>query len=580
MIDRPVAGEAPAPAGAAAPVETGPPPFPLALATEIARSFSRAVKAHQLYLPNNPMRAKADESLRLAFEMLWRHTDRIVLEIGETEFRCYGQRVFEEPEKTSESIPWTFYKDGVRELEMRRGFERSDLQLLLDLLKRVRTASPEDDDLLTLLWEEEFAHLEYRYIEAGGGELAFEPIVTGEQPVQFAQPASMTDLSPERLKSSAPAGGIVRMDDFDSTLYFLEEREIEYLRAEIAREFSTDLRPSIAAALLDTFEQHADPTAREEIGGILEHLLIVLLSSSSVKAAAYLLRELGVTLGRTSSLQEPLRRKLEELPERLSEPAALTQLLETVDLIPLSPPQVDLPELFGLLRPAALETVFLFLTRTQNQSLRTLLEGAADRLASLYTAELVRLIKSPEPGVALEAIQRAGAMKAAVAVPALAQVATDGITVQMRLAAALALADIGSPGALQALDRTLDDAERDIRVAAARALAARGYRAALPRVERALRGKTLKDSNLQEKLAFYEAYGALAGDAAVPYLDQVLNGRSALGRREDAELRACAAAGLGKVPGPKALQALERASTDRDVLVRNAVSRAMREGIR
>lgn len=570
-----------APAGTAPPQEADEkPPFPLALATEVARSFSRAVKAHQLYLPNNPMRAKADESLRLAFEMLWRHTDLLTFEIGETEFRCFGQRVFEEPEKTSESIAWTFYKDGVRELEMRRGFERSDLQLLLDLLQRVRTASPDDDDLLTLLWEEEFANLEYRYIEAGGGELAFDPIVTGEQPVQYEPPAGMADLTPERLKSSAPAGGIVSMADFDSTLYFLEEREIEYLRSEIAREFSTDLRPSIAAALLDTFEQQPDGTAREEIAGILEHLLIVLLSSSSVKASAYLLREMAVTAQRTANLQEPLRRKLEDLPERLSEPAALTQLLETVDLMPLSPPQVDLPELFGLLRPAALETVFLFLTRTQNPSLRTLLEGAADRLASMYTSELVRLIRSPDPGVALEAIQRAAAMKAAVAVPALAQVSNDGITAQMRLAAAIALADIGSPGALQALERTLEDSERDIRVAAARALAARGYRAALPRVERAIRGRTLRDSNLQEKLAFYEAYGTLAGDAGVQFLDQILNGRSAIGRREDAELRACAAAGLGRIPSQKALQALERASTDRDVLVRNAVARAMREGTR
>jgi len=554
------------------------PPFPLALATEVARSFSRAVKAHQLYLPNNPMRAKADESLRLSFEMLWRHTDRVTFEIGETEFRCFGQRVFEEPAKTSESIAWTFYKDGVRELEMRRGFERSDLQLLLDLLQRVRTASPDDDDLLTLLWEEEFANLEYRYIEAGGGEFAYDPIVTGEQPVQYEPPANMADLTPERLKSSAPAGGIVSMADFDSTLYFLEEKEIEYLRTEIAREFSTDLRPSIAAALLDTFEQQTEATPREEIAGLLEQLLIVLLTTSSVKASAYLLREMAVTAQRAPALQEQLRRKLEDLPERLSEPAALTQLLETVDLMPLSPPQVDLPELFGLLRPAALETVFLFLTRTENPSLRTLLEGAADRLAGLYTSELVRLIRSPEPAVALEAIQRAGAMKATVAVPALAQVSNDGITAQMRLAAALALADIGSPGALQALERTLDDSERDIRVAAARALSARGYRAALPRVERALRGKTLRDSNLQEKLAFYEAYGTLAGDAGIPFLDQILNGRSAIGRREDAELRACAAAGLGRIPSQKALQALERASTDRDVLVRNAVARAMREG--
>jgi len=37
------------------------PTFPLSLATEVLRSFGRAVKAQQLYLPNNPMHAKASE---------------------------------------------------------------------------------------------------------------------------------------------------------------------------------------------------------------------------------------------------------------------------------------------------------------------------------------------------------------------------------------------------------------------------------------------------------------------------------------------------------------------------------------
>jgi hypothetical protein len=554
------------------------PAVPIAFVSEVARSFSRAVKAHQLYLPNNPMRAKADEALRHAFDILWRHTDRVVLEVGETEFRCAGQKVFEEPEKTSESLPWTFYKDGVRELVMRKGFERSDLNVLLELLQRVRsTSSKDDDDLLTLMWEEEFANLEYRYIDAGSGDVPFDPLERGEVPDQFVSSEYPVDATAGSLAASVPAG-VVRMEDFDSTLYFLDEREIEYLRSEISREFSTDLRPSIVAALLDTFEQHQDAAVREEIAGVLEYLLILLLSSSSVRGAAFLLRELGVTLDRSEGVSDSLRQRLHSLPERLSEPAALSQLLDTVDMMPVGGQQLELPELFALLRPAALETVFLFLSRMQTPQLRTMLESAADRLASQFTAELVRLVASPEPAVALEAIQRAGSMKASVAVPALAKVSVEGLTLQIRLAAVHALADIGSPGALQALERAIDDSERDIRIAAARALAGRGYRPALPRIERAIRGKTLRESNLAEKLAFFEAYGSLAGDAGIQYLDQILNGRSTIGRREDAELRACAAAGLSRIRSARAHQALERASSDRDVLVRNAVARAMREG--
>lgn len=560
----------------AAEVET--PTFPLSLATEALRSLGRAVKAQQLYLPNNPMLVKAAESLQLALNALWAHTDELTVEIKETEFRSFGQEVYSEPEKTSESLPWTFYKDGIRELRFIKGFEKRDMQLLLELLQRVRTASPDDDDLLTLLWEQEFTSLEYKYVEAGGGggDVAYDPIEAGETPEQFEKPEQMGDATPERLTSSVPASGVVRMDDFDSTLYFLDEKEIEYLRSGITHDFSTDLRPSVVAALLDTFEHQADIGVREEIARNLENMLIIFLSTAQVRDVAFLLREATAAAQRATDLTEIQRQRFEQLPDRLSEPAAFNQLLETLEVTPIYPGQTDLYELFALLRPAALETIFSYLARSQNTELRTLLESAADRIAVAHTAELVRLILSPDPAVALEAIQRSAAMKAPAAVQALAQVVSEGLSQQMRLAAVMALADIGSPGALQALEKGVDDSDRDIRIAATKALAGRGYRAALPRVERALRGKALRESNLTEKLTFFEAFGSLAGDGGVDLLDQILNGKGPLGRREDAELRACAAAGLARISSRRAREALERAAAEKEVLVRSAVSRALR----
>jgi len=68
----------------------------------------------------------------------------------------------------------------------------------------------------------------------------------------------------------------------------------------------------------------------------------------------------------------------------------------------------------------------------------------------------------------------------------------------------------------------------------------------------------------------------LCGDSGVPQLDAILNGKGFLGRREDAEIRACAAIALGRVGTAKSLEALRKASTEKDVVVRNAVSRALR----
>jgi HEAT repeat protein len=62
----------------------------------------------------------------------------------------------------------------------------------------------------------------------------------------------------------------------------------------------------------------------------------------------------------------------------------------------------------------------------------------------------------------------------------------------------------------------------------------------------------------------------------VPVLERILNGRSWLGRRESAEIRACAALGLGKVRHPAAEKALNAAAADPDPVVRSAVGRALK----
>jgi HEAT repeat protein len=77
-------------------------------------------------------------------------------------------------------------------------------------------------------------------------------------------------------------------------------------------------------------------------------------------------------------------------------------------------------------------------------------------------------------------------------------------------------------------------------------------------------------------MAFFESYGVLSGDDGVPFLSEILNARGLLGRREDGEFRACAAMALGKIGSDLAMKALQKALADRDVVVRNAVSRAVR----
>ena len=74
------------------------------------------------------------------------------------------------------------------------------------------------------------------------------------------------------------------------------------------------------------------------------------------------------------------------------------------------------------LRPRALGTLFVWSAQAKHPEVRRVLADAADLIADTSPEELVKLISSPDPVVAAEAVKRAAASRSEAAVPALAKV--------------------------------------------------------------------------------------------------------------------------------------------------------------
>ncbi|MDQ6830857.1 MAG: HEAT repeat domain-containing protein [Gemmatimonadota bacterium] len=546
-----------------------PPPFAASIVDDLLRNLARTVKTRQLYLPNNPIYQRSLDSLRIAFENLWRETEEVVLSIGESDFRWEGVSVGAEPNR-GDSLAWLYYKDGVREITVHKGFEGEELVALLDLLQRVRKASPDEDDLLTLLWEQDFLYLRYRFIDMG-----YEAAPEIEQPEQLTEERS---IPPEEVLPEEERPKIVRMEDFDSTLYFLDEQEIEYLRSSFQNEYRNDLKKNVLAILFDTFEIETSTKIRDEIGDILESTMLQLVSAREFGTVAYILREARISAGRAASLEAEHRERLQRLPDRLSVPDVLAHLLALLDESPDIPPQEDLDALFEQLRPGTMQLVFSWIGKLQNPRLRTALEQAASRLAAANTAELLKLVLHTDPAIAIQAIKRAGQLRTPAAVAPIGRILAIPSPV-LRLAAVHALAEIGSPGAIRMVEQAITDDERDVRVAAVRAIGARGHTAALSKIEALVRGKELREKDLTEKMALFETYATLAGPAGAAALDGLLNARGKFfAKKEDPEVRACAAMALGRIGSDDAVDALKRATQDKELLVRNAANRALRGG--
>lgn len=556
----------------------------------LMQAMVKGLRAVQLYLPNNPVYQRAIENVKRAFDPIWEEFVELDLVVAETDLLLGDEVVLTQPTK-SESVAWVLFKDGVRSLSFAPGVEQEEAVRFLNVIHKARTLqSDAADDLLTLLWDEDFQFIRYHAIELAMDEV---PTITsdtptseekwgyGSAPARTAEEVKQAVAEEAAVTQEEPAegerpSGVVRVEDFDSTLYFLDDKEIDYLRQEIDREYSHDLRENTLSMLFDLLELQTYSTVRAELISILENFIPYLLAVGDFNSVAYVLREIRVLLQRARELLPEHRDTLQSVPARLSEPDALGQLLQSLDEATVHPSEEELGELFGELRPEALEAVMAWLPKLTNERVRALLDAAAQSLARAHPEVMANALKNPDEVVLLEAIRLAKQAKLPPTVPALGAIIVKG-SAQVKRAAVDALAAIASSGALQQLERAIDDQDRDVRVAAVRVMASQGYRGAFPAIEAAVSGKSLKDADLTERTVFFEAYGALAGAAGLATLEPMLRTGGFMRRKQDPQIRACAAMAIGRIGTPEARKALERAGGDKDPLVRNAVTKALRE---
>jgi HEAT repeat protein len=465
------------------------------------------------------------------------------------------------------------YKDGMRELTIHRGAEDEELPRFLETVNKARfLATDAGDDLLTLLWALEFENIKYHFIDffaEGGGEL---PGPSG--------PAGGTGSAEERKSLAAAeaaekAKSVIDLEEIDSTLYFLDEQEISYLAAELEEEYKRDVRGSALNVLFDLMETQPEGGVRDEVLGVLEQLFPNLLTSRDFRSAAAILRETKLLKDQAGNLRMEQVHRLDGFVVRLSEGAVLGQLLQSLDEASGLGLESHAADVLTALRATALEPLVSWLPNLSSEPLRKMIEQVVDKLASNNTVEVQRLLRSHDSQALSGIVAMCGRLQLHQAVPAFTEVIGHP-DAAVRLAAVQTLGILGTPGAMTLLERALDDGDRQVRVAAVRAVGTRGYKGALKRIEAVVLGKGAKAMDLTEKMAFFEAYGAIAGANGLKALSGILLQRGLLKMKEPPETRACAAMALGRIKTPEARELLQKAAEDKDLVVRNAATRALR----
>jgi HEAT repeat protein len=544
---------------------TGGAPDPLrGEVREVVHGVAKALRAYLLYEGNSPALDRFMESLRGRMVALWDQMRELTLSIEERELHWDGAAVFQSDER--ENLAFLLYRDGLREITLRPDFEAEELQELLVMLARVQRERGEDhDDLLTLFWERDWTTLRYRYVEA---------LPDGTQ-IPGASSEERTAIAPPREEVEEQPAAIVSPEDFREALYFLDDTELARLGDELRLEMSRDLWRDVLNALFDRL-QDGTPERQAQILGILSELLPTLLGSGRVDLAAFVLGEM-VAVATSTRLAPEVLRGVRGLFDQLAEAETVGELVRVVEHSGDKVRDDDLSTLLAFFPPAALAPLLGAAEASASDRVRRAVQSAAERLAGANPDHLVGLAGDASASVAAGAARLLGRLRIAAGAGAVSRLLTRP-EAAIRVVAVEALAEMRTPTGAGALESALEDPDRDVRVAAAKALAAIRYAPARVKLEGMLE-KRLRDpkgAELSERIAFFESYGGLAGAEGVPLLEKMLNGKSWLGRRDSAEIRACAALGLGRIKHPSAEKALNQAAADPDPVVRSAVGRALR----
>lgn len=122
----------------------------------------KLVKNIQLYGGDHQANTKFRERLFDAMSRMLDGQDALEIGIGPYEFTLYSQPIYENhsPER---NFVYRFFMDGVRALTFLPGLDRGELDGLVDILL-LDWDDPAyfEDDVVTMLWEKQFEHIEHR----------------------------------------------------------------------------------------------------------------------------------------------------------------------------------------------------------------------------------------------------------------------------------------------------------------------------------------------------------------------------------------------------------------------------------
>jgi len=130
---------------------------------DLMRVLVRALKAKRMYPANNPLLARILGEAAIAMNETLEAVGDLHITVQQFDLLFLGQSIYNNTNK-KESLAFRFSRDGITELQFQEGLGPEELESFLTVMSHAMESSSLEDDLVTLLWEQEFSNISYAYL--------------------------------------------------------------------------------------------------------------------------------------------------------------------------------------------------------------------------------------------------------------------------------------------------------------------------------------------------------------------------------------------------------------------------------
>ncbi len=515
----------------------------------LIQTFLQAVKAYRLYETGHPILSKFLERLKNDFDRYFDEFDSFSFQVKERQLLHRGKIVYENQD-VRESLAFLFFKDGLREIRFYKGLDLKEVTDFLNVVRKSDLVNRSEDDLVTLLWERDFSHIDFTTVDEfldGAGTLIpateeelskkldyrggwDEGTTDKEDSKEGGAPHSITAEGLKQIFPLAPGPSLVEACHLTP-----EEHQ------EINRMAQQEQEPGYLYVLMEHLIEillhlGEDLDAYENMIAFFQRTLEAMLDQGDVMKAVEILNHLSDTL-ESIVLKDKQIFAIRRILESSSSPKAIECLGKTLRNNGEAKSE-PIQKYLQLLTKQAIDPLCLLLGKLESGKWRRVL---CDRLAELSQAEIepvTKYLSNSNPFVVSHILYILWKVGHPSTVKYLGPLITHP-DAKIREETLRLISRFEGKGK-DLLQKLLNDPNAEIRGKASLALAKALKAEAVKPLSQIIFSENFHKRAYEEKASFFKALGETGSKEAIPLLEKIAKKRKWFQRAQWEEMRQCA----------------------------------------